>query len=72
MTNEAETMMKGSAQEDALCIIHNALVLIIAKEKIKWLKQNGCLHICMITLNGLQDGTPYAENPVVTALTSRL
>ena len=35
---EAEKLMKGSVHEDDLFIIHDALVLMIEKEKIKWIK----------------------------------
>ena len=44
MMNEAENLMKGSVYEDYLFIVHDALVLIIAKEKINWIIQKGYLH----------------------------
>ena len=50
--------------EDDSCIVHNALVLMTAKETINWMKQKGYLHHWLHPLNGLQDGTPYAGCPV--------
>ena len=41
-----------------------ALVLMTAKETINWIRQKGYLHRWLLTLNGLQDGTPYAGRPV--------
>ena len=64
MINEAEKLMKGSLHEEALFVVHGALVLMIAKEKIIWMIQNGYLHKWLLPLNGLQDGTPYAGRPV--------
>ena len=58
MMNEAEKLVKGSVHEDNLFVVHDDLVLITAKEKIKWMRQNGYLHRWLILLNGLQDGTP--------------
>ena len=43
MMNESENMIKGSVHEDDYYIVHDALVLITAKEKIKRMKQNGYL-----------------------------
>ena len=63
--NEAEKLMKGSLNKDGLFIVHNDLVLMKAKEKINWMRQNGYLHRWFLPLNGLQDGTPYAGCPVV-------
>ena len=37
---EAENLMKGSVHEDDLFIVHDALVLMKAKETIKWIKEN--------------------------------
>ena len=50
--------------EDDLFIFHGDLVLMTAKEKINWMRQNGYLHRWLLPLNGLQDGTPYAGRPV--------
>ena len=61
--NEAEKLTKRSVHEDDLYIVHDALVLMAAKEKIKWMKQKGYLHHWLLPLNGLQDGTPYADRP---------
>ena len=38
MMKEAENLMKGSVHEDYFFIVHNALVLITAKETIEWMK----------------------------------
>ena len=64
MINEAEKMMKGLVHEDDLFIVQNDLVLMKSKEKINWMRQNGYLHRWLLTLNGLQDSTPYAGRPV--------
>ena len=56
--------MKGSVHEDNFFIVHDALVLITAKETINWMRQNGYLHQWLLPLNLLQDGTPYARRPV--------
>ena len=58
--NEAEKLMKGSVHKDYFFIFQDALVLMIAKEKINWMIKNGYLHLWLLPLNGLQDGTPYA------------
>ena len=62
--NEAERLMKGSVHEDNFYIVHDALVLMTAKETINGMKQKGYLHRWFLPLNGLQDGTPYAGRPV--------
>ena len=64
MMNEVENMMKGSVYEDDFFIVHDALVLIIAKETINWMRQNGYLHQWLLPLNGLQDGITYVRRPV--------
>ena len=38
MMKEAEKLIKGSIHEDNLFIFHDALVLMTAKETIKWMK----------------------------------
>ena len=63
LMNEAEEPMKGSAHEDNLFIVHDALVLIKEKETINRMRKNGYLHRRLRPLNGLQDGTPYAVRP---------
>ena len=63
MMNEAEKLMKESAHEYDIYIVQDALVSIIAKETINWMKQNGYLPIWLFPLNGPQDGTPYAGRP---------
>ena len=62
--NEAEKLMKGSVHEDYFFIVHDALVLMTAKEKINWTRNKGYLHRWLLPLNILQDGTPYAGRPV--------
>ena len=66
--NEAEKLTKGSVHEDNLYIVQDALVLMAAKETIKWMKQKGYLHHWLLSPNGLQDGTPYAGRPVGNSL----
>ena len=56
--------MKGSVHEDNFFIVHDALVLMKAKETIKWMRQKGYLHHWLLPLNGMQYGTPYASRPV--------
>ena len=53
MTNEAEKLMKGSVHEDDFYIVHDALLLMTAKETINWMKQKGYLHRWLLPLNGL-------------------
>ena len=64
MMDEAEKLMKGSVHEDDFYIVHDALVLMTAKETINWMKEKGYLHRCLLPLNGLQDGTPYVSRLV--------
>ena len=64
MMNEAENLMKGSVHEDDFFIAHVALVLMTAKDTIEWMKEKNCYHRWLLPMNGLQDGTPYAELPV--------
>ena len=64
MMNETENLMKGSVHEDKFIIEQNYLVLMIAKETINWMRNNGYLHIWLLPLNGLQDGTLYAGRTV--------
>ena len=56
--------MKGSVHEDDFFIVHDALVLMTAKETIKWMKEKNYYHRWLLPMNGLQDGTPYAGRPV--------
>ena len=53
MMKEAEKLMKGSVHEDYLFIVHDALVLMIAKETIKWMKEKNCFHRLLLPINGL-------------------
>ena len=64
MMKESDNLMKGSVHEDYFFIVHDALVLITAKETIEWMKENIYFHRWLLTMNGLQDGTPYAGCPV--------
>ena len=41
MMNEAEKLTKGSVHEDDLYIVQDDLVLMAAKETIKWMKKKG-------------------------------
>ena len=50
--------------EDNFFIVHNALVLMTAKEKINCMRHNSYSHRWLLPLNGMQDGTPYAVCPV--------
>ena len=56
--------MKASVHEDDLFIVHDALVLMTAKETIKWMKGKNCFNHWLLLMNGLQDGTPYDGHPV--------
>ena len=56
--------MKGSVHDADFYIVHDALMLMTTKEKINWMKQKGYLHIWLLPLNGLQDGTLYAGRTV--------
>ena len=56
--------MKWYVHEDDFFIVHDALVLMTAKETIKWTKEKNCFHRWLLTMNVLQDGTPYAGSPV--------
>ena len=56
--------MKGSVHEDDFYTVHDAYVLMTAKEMINGMKQKGCLHRWLLTLNGLKDSTPCASRPV--------
>ena len=51
--------MKGSVYEDDFFIVHDALVLMTAKETIEWMKEKKFFHHWLLPMNGLEDGTPY-------------
>ena len=38
MMKEAKNLMKGCVHEDDFSIVHDALVLVTAKETIEWMK----------------------------------
>ena len=44
MMNEAENLTEGSVHEEDFFIVHNDLVLMIAKETINWMRQKWYLH----------------------------
>ena len=44
MTKEAEKLINGSVHEDDFFIVHDALVLMTAKETIKWMKEKNFYH----------------------------
>ena len=50
--------------EEGFFIVHDALVLMTAKETINLMRQNRYLHTWLLPINGLQDGTPYSGRPV--------
>ena len=56
--------MKGSVHDEDFYFFHDALVLITAKETIKWMKEKGYLNCWLFPLNGLQDGNPRSGRPV--------
>ena len=62
---EAEKLMKGSVHEDDFFIFHDDLVLMKAKETIKWMKENNYFHSWLLPMNGLQDGTTYYGRPAL-------
>ena len=51
--------MKGSVHEDNFFILRDALVLMITKEMIEWMKEKNYFHRWLLPMNVLQDGTPY-------------
>ena len=51
--NESENLMKGSVHKDDFFVVHDALVLMTAKEKINWMRQNVYLHRWLLLINGL-------------------
>ena len=64
MMKEEENVMKGSVHEDDFFIVHDALVLMTAKETIQRMKEKNNFHRWLQPMIGLQDGTPYARRPV--------
>ena len=60
MMKEAENLMKGSVHEDNFFIVHDALLLVTAKETIGWMKEKNYFRSWLLPMNLLQDGTPYA------------
>ena len=64
MMNEAEKSTKGSVHEYNLFIVHDALVLMTAKETINWMRKNGYLNQWLLPLDGLQDRTTCAGRSV--------
>ena len=72
MMKEAENLMKGSVHEDYLFIVHDYLVLMTAKDTIEWMKEKNYFHSWLLTMNGLQDGTPYVYEHALVALPGKL
>ena len=68
MVKEAENLMKGSVHKNYFFIVHDALVLMTAKETIGSMKDKNCFHCWLLPMNGFQDGTPYAGRPVGNSL----
>ena len=64
MMKEAENLIKGSVHEENFFIVHDALVLMTAKETIQWMKEKNYFHRWFLPMNGLQYGTPYSGSPV--------
>ena len=64
MMKEVEKLMKGSVHEENFFIVHDALVLMTAKDTIKFMKENNCFHCWLLPMNEFQDGTPYYGRPV--------
>ena len=64
MIKESEKLMKGYVHEDNFFIVHDALVLITAKETITWMKDKKYFNHSFLPINGFQDGTPYDVCPV--------
>ena len=60
MMKEAENLMKGSVHEEDFFIVHDALVLMTAKETTGCMKEKNYYHRWLLPMNGLQDGKPYA------------
>ena len=56
--------MEGYFHEDNLFIVHDALLLMTAKETIEWMKYNNYFHHWLLPMNGFQDRTPYSGRPV--------
>ena len=64
MIKESEKLMKGYVHEDNFFIVHDALVLITAKETITWMKDKKYFNHSFLPINGFLDGTPYDVCPV--------
>ena len=56
MMKEAENMMKGSVHEDDFFIVHDDLVLMTAKEMIKWMKEKNYYHRWLLPMNDCRTG----------------
>ena len=64
VTTEAKKLMNGSMHTDVFFIIHEALVLMTAKETITWMKDKNYFHCWLLPINGFQDGPSYDGIPV--------
>ena len=63
---EEEKLINWSVNlnEDNLFIVHDALVLMTAKETITWMKENNYFHHWLLPMNRFKDGTHYSVSPV--------
>ena len=64
MMKEVEKLMKRYFHEEDFFIVHDALVLMKAKDTIKWMKYNNYFSFWLLPMNGFQDRTTYAGRPV--------
>ena len=64
MMKEADKLMKGYVHEGDFSIVHDALVLMTAKEKIKWMKYNNYFHRWLLPINLVKDLKHYDGRPV--------
>ena len=68
MMKEADKRTKWSIHKDYFFFVHDALVLMTAKETIKWTKEKNYFHHWLLPKNGSQDRTPYSGRPVGNSL----
>ena len=64
MIKEAEKMMKVSVHEDYFFIFRDVLLLLTAKEPIKWMIENNYFHRWLLPMDAFQCGIPYSVRPV--------
>ena len=51
MMKEAGNLTKGSVHDDDFFIVHDALVLMTAKETIEWMKEKNGFHCWLLPIN---------------------